>query len=198
MKQTKIRETGNSIHMAIQIAARAHKGQLRKCTNIDYLVHPMEVLEILAEFGADTNLKIAGILHDTVEDTDLDLSQIQDCFGEDVAALVGRHTEDKRKTWQQRKEEGIKILQRSDRRYKMLILADALSNLRSMDADYQQMGDALWERFKAPVEKQAWYYGSMRDALAPLGKDADTAQHYQELTEIYSILFSAVENVSLK
>lgn len=191
MEQTKIRENGNRLHMAIQVAARAHKGQVRKCTNIDYLVHPMEVLEILSELGADTNLKIAGILHDTVEDTDLELSEIRDSFGEDVAELVGKHTEDKSKTWQQRKTEGIQILQQSDRRYKMLILADALSNLRSMDADYQQMGEALWERFKAPVEKQAWYYGAMRDALAPLGENSDTAEHYQELTEIYSILFTS-------
>lgn len=191
MEQTKIRETGNHIHMAIQMAARAHKGQVRKCTNIDYLVHPMEVLEILSEFGAGTDLKIAGILHDTVEDTDLELSQIRDSFGEDVADLVGRHTEDKTKTWQQRKTAGIETLRQSDRRYKMLILADALSNLRSMDADYQQMGESLWERFKAPKEKQAWYYGAMRDALAPLGETADTAEHYQELTEIYSSLFAS-------
>lgn len=191
MEQTKIRENGNRLHMAIQVAANAHKGQVRKCTNIDYLVHPMEVLEILSELGADTNLKIAGILHDTVEDTDLELSEIRDSFGEDVAELVGKHTEDKSKTWQERKTEGIQTLQQSDRRYKMLILADALSNLRSMDADYQQMGETLWERFKAPVEKQAWYYGEMRDALAPLGEDLDTAEHYQELTELYSILFTS-------
>lgn len=189
MKQTQTRESGNRLHMAIQLAAEAHKGQKRKCTEIDYLVHPMEVLEILSAVGADTDLKIAGILHDTVEDTGLALSQIRDSFGSDVAELVGKHTEDKSKTWQERKEKGLEILWQSDRRYKMLILADALSNLRSMDADYQQMGEELWKRFKAPKEKQAWYYGEMKAAMVSMGEDADTELHYGELVEIYSALF---------
>ena len=68
---------------------------------------------------------------------------------------------------------------------KMLALADKLSNLRSIARDYQSVGDALWERFHAPKEKQAWYYNGILNALAPLQDLETTAALYEELTEHY-------------
>lgn len=180
---------GSRIHNAILLAAQAHQGQFRKGTQIDYLVHPMEVLEILSSMDADTNLLIAGILHDTVEDTDLTLAKIQENFGDDVADLVGRHTENKDLTWEERKQDSVATLRCAEQRYQMLILADALSNLRSMAADYQTEGDQLWQRFHAPREKQCWYYGAMKDAMAPLDRQANCQSKYQELSQIYEELF---------
>ncbi len=181
--------TGSRLHDAIILAAKAHKGQLRKGTNIDYLVHPMEVLEILSSMNADIDLKIAGVLHDTVEDTDLTLTKIQEIFGDDVANLVGKHTENKDLTWDERKRNAIETLRSADQRYQMLILADALSNLRSMSADYRSSGEQLWERFRAPKEKQRWYYGSMKNAMTSLGRQADCQARYDELIHIYENLF---------
>lgn len=180
---------GSRIHNAILLAAQAHQGQFRKGTQIDYLVHPMEVLEILSSMDADTDLLIAGILHDTVEDTDLTLSAIQKNFGDDVASLVGRHTENKDLTWEERKQHSVDVLASAEQRYQMLILADALSNLRSMSADYQAVGDQLWQRFHAPKEKQGWYYGAMKDAMAPLGRQSNCQSKYEELSQIYKELF---------
>lgn len=180
---------GSRLHDAIILAAKAHKGQLRKGTDIDYLVHPMEVLEILSSMNADTDLLIAGILHDTVEDTDLTLDRIQDIFGDNVADLVGKHTENKDLTWEERKQNAIEILRIADQRYQMLILADALSNLRSMYADYRAQGEQLWKRFRAPKEKQSWYYGEMKNAMAPLARQADCQARYEELIHIYEEVF---------
>lgn len=180
---------GSRLHDAILLAAKAHKGQVRKGTNIDYLVHPMEVLELLSSMDADTDLRIAGVLHDTVEDTDLTLPKIQDIFGEDVANLVGKHTENKNLTWEERKTNAIETLQAAEKRYQMLILADALSNLRSMAADYRLLGEQLWNRFRAPRDKQCWYYGAMKDAMSPLGKEANCQTQYEELVHIFEELF---------
>lgn len=180
---------GSRIHHAIMQAAKAHQGQFRKGTKVDYLVHPMEVLEILSSMHADTDLMIAGILHDTVEDTPLTLEQIRENFGENVASLVGRHTENKDLSWEERKTDAVKTLRSAEKRYQMLILADALSNLRSMAADYALEGEQLWKRFHAPREKQCWYYGAMRDAMAPLGGQADCQSKYEELSQIYEELF---------
>lgn len=180
---------GSRIHHAIIQAAQAHQGQFRKGTKVDYLVHPMEVLEILSSMHADTDLMIAGILHDTVEDTPLTLDMIRENFGDNVASLVGRHTENKDLSWKERKTDAVATLRSAEKRYQMLILADALSNLRSMAADYMVEGEELWKRFHAPREKQCWYYGAMRDAMAPLGGQADCRSKYEEFCQIYEEVF---------
>ena len=75
------------IEHAIEVAKKAHEGQFRK-TGEPYIVHPLAVKKILEEWGMDEDTIIAGILHDTVEDTDLTLDDIRKEFGESVAFLV--------------------------------------------------------------------------------------------------------------
>ena len=75
------------IERAIEVAKQAHDGQLRR-TGEPYIIHPLAVKEILEEWGMDEDTIIAGILHDTVEDTDLKLDFIRKEFGESVAFLV--------------------------------------------------------------------------------------------------------------
>ena len=75
------------VEKAVEMARRAHEGQLRK-TGEPYINHPLAVKKILEEWGMDEDTIIAGILHDTVEDTDLTLDDIRKEFGEPVAFLV--------------------------------------------------------------------------------------------------------------
>ncbi len=75
------------VQKAIEVAKKAHEGQLRK-TGEPYIVHPLAVKKILEDWGMDEDTIIAGILHDTVEDTDLALDDIKKEFGESVAFLV--------------------------------------------------------------------------------------------------------------
>lgn len=174
---------------AIHFATDAHAGQFRKGTSIPYITHPLEVLSILMRMDADTDLLMAGVLHDTVEDSDATMEQINELFGEDVASLVAHHTEDKSKSWSERKEHAIHSIAQADRRVKMLVMADKLSNLRSIAADYSKLGDKLWERFNAPREKQSWYYSGMQDAFWDMQTDVDTAPAYWEMTNLYKDVF---------
>lgn len=75
------------IQHAIDIATKAHEGQLRK-TGEPYIIHPLAVKKILEEWGMDEDTIIAGVLHDTVEDTNLTLADIKREFGDTVAFLV--------------------------------------------------------------------------------------------------------------
>lgn len=75
------------IQRAVEMAKTAHEGQLRK-TGEPYIVHPLAVKKILEEWGMDEDTVIAGVLHDTVEDTKLTLEDIRKEFGESVAFLV--------------------------------------------------------------------------------------------------------------
>lgn len=177
------------IDEAIIFAVKRHAGGLRKGTALPYILHPLEMLQILSNMNADTDLQIAGLLHDTIEDTDTTAQEIAALFGEDVAALVSHHSEDKEKNWLARKTAALAALQSADERQKMLALADKLSNLRSIARDYAALGDALWQRFHAPKEKQAWYYNGILDALAELEQYEETAPAYQELLAHYKDVF---------
>ncbi len=72
---------------AIDFASEAHEGQKRK-SGEPYIIHPLAVADTLIEWGMDIDTVLAGILHDTVEDTDTELKDIENLFGGDVAFLV--------------------------------------------------------------------------------------------------------------
>jgi guanosine-3',5'-bis(diphosphate) 3'-pyrophosphohydrolase len=72
---------------AINIASEAHKGQKRK-SGEPYIIHPLSVAATLIDWGMDIDSVIAGVLHDTVEDTDVQLDALESTFGKDVAFLV--------------------------------------------------------------------------------------------------------------
>jgi GTP pyrophosphokinase len=72
---------------AIDFATKAHEGQQRK-SGEPYIIHPLAVAYTLADWGMDIDTVLAGVLHDTVEDTDVTLENIEAKFGRDVAFLV--------------------------------------------------------------------------------------------------------------
>ena len=192
-KKKGYKEQNELLNKAIIYAVEKHAGQLRKGTQIPYIVHPMEVLALLNEMRADMTVIIAGVLHDTVEDTSATIDDIIREFGEDVAELVGNHTEDKSKTWFQRKSQGLRELAEGSFDLKCLVLADKLSNVRNMHRDYMIEGDEYWDRFNAPFEKQAWYYNGAVKALEELKDNENTAVRYNEFKEIVEKTFGQVK-----
>lgn len=177
------------LNEAIEFAVKKHSGQFRKATTIPYILHPLEVLQILYSMRADTNVMIAGVLHDTVEDTDTSLDEIREIFGDDVAELVASNSEDKSKSWIERKQHTIDELANANERVKMLIMADKLSNIRSIAFDYNNIGDKLWERFNAPKEKQAWYYDGILDGLYDMQYIPECEKAYWEITGLFKDVF---------
>src|SRR3989338_2085111 len=92
------------IQKAIRFAITAHDGQTRKGKDIPYITHPLTVALILSQVGASEDVIVAGILHDVVEDSDVELDDVQEQFGEPVADLVKAVTEeDKGLPWETRK-----------------------------------------------------------------------------------------------
>lgn len=72
---------------AVDFATEAHKGQKRQ-SGEPYIIHPLNVANILIDWGMDIDTVLAGVLHDTVEDTEVTLEKIESLFGRDVAFLV--------------------------------------------------------------------------------------------------------------
>ena len=78
---------------AVVFATKAHKGQKRKYTGEDYIVHPIAVAELVRENGGTEDQVIAALLHDTIEDTSVTYTDVFEAFGADVAALVWELTD---------------------------------------------------------------------------------------------------------
>jgi (p)ppGpp synthase/HD superfamily hydrolase len=173
------------IHNAIIFASIKHQNQKRKGTNLPYIVHPMEVMQILTENGCNENVIVAGILHDTLEDTDTTPQEIEKEFGKEILAIVQSESEDKSKTWKERKQHTIDCLKTDSLETKLVCCADKLSNIRSMYVDFQNCGAELWKRFNASKEDIGWYYHSIADNLSGL----EGYKMYDELQKYVGILF---------
>src|SRR5881628_1619128 len=79
---------------ALAYARELHRGQWRESDQAPFILHPLEVAALLHNTGHPEHVVAAGILHDTVEDTDTDPENITRRFGPQVAELVRTMTED--------------------------------------------------------------------------------------------------------
>lgn len=81
------------LEKALIFATDAHKGQFRKYTGDPYITHPIAVSKIVATITNDEDMIAAALLHDTVEDTEVTLQQIEENFGSRVALFVENLTD---------------------------------------------------------------------------------------------------------
>ncbi len=173
-----------NIQKAIIFATMHHQNQKRKGTDIPYIVHPMEVMFILTDMQCPEPVIIAGILHDTLEDTNATAEDIAKLFGDDVLQYVLTESEDKSKTWKERKQTTIERLKSKNRETVLVNFADKLSNIRSMYRDSLEVGAKLWERFNADKDSIEWYYRSMIDAFSWIQFD-EHIRHGKEYFDEY-------------
>ncbi|MBI3688973.1 MAG: bifunctional (p)ppGpp synthetase/guanosine-3',5'-bis(diphosphate) 3'-pyrophosphohydrolase [Actinobacteria bacterium] len=145
------------LQRAYDVAEEYHRGQLRKSGD-PYITHPLAVATILGELGMDTTTLVAGLLHDTVEDTGLTLTQVEEQFGPKVAHLVDGVTKlDKVKYGDAAEAETIRkmvVAMASDPRVLVIKLSDRLHNMRTL-------------RF-LPPHKQERKAREVLEVLAPL------------------------------
>lgn len=173
------------IDKAIEFATKAHEGQFRKGTNRPYIMHPVEVGQIVATMTDDEEMICAAILHDTIEDCEEVTEEVlRSVFGDRVTELVVQESEDKSKTWMERKSATIIKLQSAPWEQKVIGLADKLSNMRDIDRDYPECGESLWERFRMRDKKIiGWYYKGIMDALREEMSGLTAYEEYRTLVE---------------
>lgn len=174
------------IKKAAAFAERAHRGAVRKGTCIPYITHPLETAVITSLLTDDAEVISAALLHDTIEDAGITYQELKREFGLRVADLVAEESEDKTKTWLERKTRTIEHLREASREIKLLTLADKLSNIRSTARDYLLVGEEIWQRFNVKEkEKHAWYYTSMIGLL----EDFRATPEYQEYVKLCGQVF---------
>ena len=119
---------------ACVFAADKHKFQRRKgCLKIPYINHPLKVCKILIDCGeSDTDLLVAAVLHDTVEDTDTSFTEIKERYNAHVANLVGEVKDNKTLSYAERKALQIKKAPGLSDNAKKLKIADKICNINDM------------------------------------------------------------------
>lgn len=125
------------LEKAYNFSKEAHEGQLR-VSGEPFFTHPLEVANILAELELDCTSVIAGILHDTIEDTGCTLEQIKDKFGAEVVLLVDGVTKLGQIPYTTKEEQQVENLRKmflamaKDIRVILIKLADRLHNMRTL------------------------------------------------------------------
>ena len=130
------------IQKAYVYAASAHAGQTR-LSGEPYLSHPLAVSHTLAELGFDEATVVAGLLHDTVEDTKATIEELDEQFGEEVADIVDGVTKislipfDSKEEAQAENIRKMILAMSHDMRVLMVKLADRIHNMRTLDFQKQ-------------------------------------------------------------
>jgi guanosine-3',5'-bis(diphosphate) 3'-pyrophosphohydrolase len=128
----------DSIRRAYEFAAAAHAGQTR-ASGEEYVSHPVEVATILANLRLDTDTIVAGLIHDTLEDTDIPVGEIETQFNAQVAAIVDGVTKMGRVEFGSASEQQVENYRKmllsmaSDARVILVKLADRLHNMRTLE-----------------------------------------------------------------
>lgn len=125
------------VEKAYVYSAKVHQGQLR-LSGEPYLSHPLEVAHILARMKLDVVSVVAGLLHDTLEDTNAEMSEIERLFGEETARIVDGVTKISKipfSTSEERQAENMRkmiLAMATDIRVILVKLADRLHNMQTL------------------------------------------------------------------
>lgn len=158
--------SNSKLDLAIEFAAYAHRDQKRKGTDIPYISHPYAVGSILMQAGCSEEVVVAGVLHDTLEDTETTEAELLALFGPEVLEIVkGCSEPDKGATWEERKQHTLDELKYASLSIRLVACADKLHNIRSIKRDLVKYREDAWTRFKRGRESQQWYYTGLVESL---------------------------------
>lgn len=163
------------IRKAYEFSAKVHHGQKRQ-SGEPYLIHPLAVASVIAELKLDVPSVVAGLLHDTVEDTLTTLDEVKNQFGREVAALVDGLTKLGRTNFSSQEEKQAENFRKmilamgKDVRVILIKLADRVHNMRTLD--------------HMPPEKQVLTAQETLDIYAPLAHRLGIAWIKTELEDL--------------
>ena len=161
--------------VALQFAATRHADHVRKGTRVPYVAHLLGVASIVLEHGGNEQEAIAALLHDAIEDGKATGEEIRERFGTEVAAIVAGCSDSltqPKPPWRKRKIAYLEHIAAAPRSVQLVSNSDKLHNARSLLADYERLGEALWDRFNGGREGTLWYYRGIVDVLAQGGESA--------------------------
>ena len=171
------------VERAAATMLEAHGLRRRKAGRGFEASHALSVAWIAADFGCDEDTVVAALLHDTLEDTDLDPGIIAERFGEPVLRMVRDVSEPPRPArWKTRKLAYLDQLRTTPRLGSLAVAsADKIHNLTKMVSGIETRGAAFLDAFSAGLEEMLWYQNAVYDLTAGRWSHAILAEHRRRL-----------------
>ncbi len=175
------------IDRAIRLAVAAHEGQVRKGDGDPYIVHPVAVALIVAQYGFSEAVIAAALCHDVLEDTEVTEDELRDELGDEVVTIVKLLSYDEGISWEEQRKRYVEVVRRAPVEVKAVSTADKIHNARSLIATYAERGPATWSLFTRPKHIKLWFEEEMVKMLR------ETWQHpmveeYARLVEVMKSL----------
>ena len=163
------------VEIALMMALRHHKGQIRKADGNQYIIHILEISKLLYDNGGmnkDRELIAASLCHDLLEDTKCPESEIEEWCGKEVLRIVKAVTNDDSLSWEEKKLKYIRDVKAGGEKAMMVCLADKIVNLRSLLDAHKDQGDEVWKHFNRGREDKLWFENAV---LAMLKENLKTS-----------------------
>lgn len=142
---------------ALQVAALAHRDQVRKHDGSPYVVHPIMVARLLEQHGFTETVMAAGLVHDVLEDSPMTDIELRAILGEEVVAIVTAVSEDKALSWEERKEKYVDAVVAAGEAVWAVSVADKVHNAACLIAHHQKIGPVVWQVFNRGKEQKVWF-----------------------------------------
>lgn len=159
------------VEQAIRAAAVLHQSQLRKGSMpFPYITHLVATAFTLMDYTEDEDVIIAGLLHDTLEDTDYTIEELQEDFGGRVREIVEAVTEpkstpDNRISFKERKQVYVEKLKKGPREAVLVAAADKIHNFRTIVEDYTDAYDRYLQDFGKNFEERLEAYQNIANVI---------------------------------
>ncbi len=159
------------IEQAIRAASVLHKDQLRKGSMpFPYITHLVATAFTLLDYTKDEDVIIAALLHDSIEDTDYTIDELQEDFGGKVREIVEAVTEPKRDgekklTWREQKMTYVRQLKKAPKEALLVAAADKIHNFRTIVEDYTDSYDRYVQDFGKNFDDRLEVYQEIHDII---------------------------------
>jgi (p)ppGpp synthase/HD superfamily hydrolase len=146
------------VERAASFAAEKHKSQRRKEGGLLYISHLVGVALILQKYNFDEKIIAAGLLHDTLEDTDTTEVEILENFGQEILDLILQVTNDDTLNWKEKKQKYVNTVRVASEGAQSIALADKIHNTKSLLINLSDLGpEKVWAFFNATPADKLWF-----------------------------------------
>lgn len=159
------------LEQAIRAAAVLHKDQIRRGrAPLPYIAHLSAVAWLVSDYTDNEDVIISAWLHDTLEDTDYSVSELEEDFGENVRKLVETISEPKEKdgkklNWKERKSQYLEQLKKGQEGALIISAADKIHNMRCVVEEYYNDHKAFIRDFSGSLDERAMQYQNLSNLL---------------------------------
>jgi guanosine-3',5'-bis(diphosphate) 3'-pyrophosphohydrolase len=193
-------ERSDLIREALETARRAHAGQIRSGSSdgMPFIEHPIAVAERLVQYRYGDEVLAAALLHDVVENSEIEVAGVRERFGEKVAELVAALTEDQSiPSYEDRKEEHRRRVAKADPAALAIFAADKLTNVAMLREAYALIGEGVSDELKVPLDLKIYIWESDLEMLFEEGAEMPLTDEFaDEMVGLWGDRFRAVRSSS--